>query len=71
MKKLDAQLDLLVKEIFRSLKTEVYDEESVRGITLTKTILVLSNLSLKLHQDEDGGYIKVSVMECPNFMLEV
>ena len=61
VKKSDAQLDLLVKEIFRGLRTEVYDEESVRVITLTKVIFDLPNLSLKLHQDEDGGYIKVSV----------
>ena len=71
VKKSDAQLDLLVKQIFRGLKTEVYDEESVRVITLTKTILDLPNLSLKLHQDEDGGYIKVSAMEYPNFIKAV
>ena len=71
MKKSDGQLDLLVKEIFRGLRTEVYDKESVRVVTLTKIILDVQNLSLKLHQDEDGGYIKVSVMEYPNFIKAV
>lgn len=35
----------------------VYDEESVRVIILTKTILDLPNLSLKLHQDEVSKYL--------------
>lgn len=65
----DAQLNLLVREIFRGLNTEVYDEQSVRIISLTKTILDLPTLSIKLHQTEsaDGGYIKVAVTEFSNF----
>ena len=57
--------------MFKGLKIEVYDKESVRVISLIKMILDLPNLSLKLHQDEDGGYVKVSVMEHPNFIKVV
>ena len=39
-KRSDAQLDLLVKKL--------YDEQSVRIISLTKTILDLPNLAIKL-----------------------
>ena len=63
----DKQLQLLINELHNGLKTEVYDEQSVRIITLTKTILDLSNLSVKLHQ-VDGGYIKIALTEFPNFM---
>ena len=62
----DKQLQLLINELHNGLKTEVYDEQSVRIITLTKTILDLSNLSVKLHQ-VDGGYIKIALTEFPNF----
>ena len=63
----DKQLQLLINELHNGLKTEVYDEQSVRIITLTKTILDLSNLSVKLQQ-VDGGYIKIALTEFPNFM---
>ncbi|CAB3978036.1 Hypothetical predicted protein [Paramuricea clavata] len=58
---------MLINELHDDLKTEVYDEQSVRIITLTKTILDLSKLSVKLHQ-VDGGYIKIALMKYPNFI---
>ena len=58
---------MLINELHTGLKTEVYDEQSVRIITLTKTIVDLSNLSVKMHQP-GGGYVKIALTEFPNFM---
>ena len=66
-KRTDKQLQLLINELHTGLKTEVYDEQSVRIITLTKTIVDLSNLSVKMHQ-LGGGYIKIALTEFPNFL---
>ena len=66
----DKQLELLLNERYNGLKTEVFDEQSQKIIALTKTILDLPSLAMKLHQ-VDGGYIKIALTEFPNFIKAV
>ena len=48
----------------------MYDEQSQKIIALTKTILDLPSLAMKLHQ-VDGGDIKIARTEFPNFIKAV
>ena len=48
----------LAKELYRGLKHEVYDDESVEVIKMTKVILDLPSLAIKLKHSE-VGYIKL------------
>ena len=66
----DKQLQFLINELYNGLKTEVYDEKSVMIIALTKTILDLPSLAIKLHQ-VDGGYIKIALTEFRNFLKAI
>ena len=61
MKKSDAQLLPLANELHRGLKDEVFDEESINIIKMTKVVLDLPALAKKLHHP-DGGYIKASIL---------
>ena len=63
----DKELILLVKELYRGLKNEVYDPKDVEIINLTKVILDLPSLGKKLHS-VGGGYIKVSRQEFPTYL---
>ena len=60
----------LAKELYRGLKHEVYDDESVEVIKMTKVILDLPSLAIKLKHSE-GGYIKLALTQFPLFINAV
>ena len=69
-KKSDEQLLSLSKELYRGLKDEVYDEESVEVIKMTKVILDFPSLAIKIKHPE-GGHIKMALTEFPLFINAV
>ena len=68
-KKSVEQLLSLSKELYRGLNDEVYDEESVEVIKMTKVILDLPSLAIKIKHPE--GHIKMALTEFPLFINAV
>ncbi|CAL4203053.1 unnamed protein product [Meganyctiphanes norvegica] len=69
LKKSNNQLLSLAKELYSGLKHEVYDIESVEVIKMTKVILDLLSLAIKLKHSE--GYIKLALTQFPLFINAV
>ena len=57
------QLLSLVKELHRGLSTEVYDAQAMRIIEISRKVLDVTSLGVKL---KDISFIKLSCLEFPN-----
>ena len=62
-----SQLFSLAKKLNRGLKHDVYDEESVKAIKMTRIIFNLPPLAIKLKYSE-GRHMKLGLTEFPMFI---
>ena len=60
----------LPKKLNRGLKHELYDEESVEAIKMTRIIFNVPPLAIKLKHSE-GGNIKLGLIQFPLFINAV
>ena len=67
-KHVDEKLQMLVTTLFLGQETEVFDANALRVISLTKIILDVPSIAIRLNSD---GYIKVAVEYGPEFLHAV
>ena len=66
-KHVDEKLQMLVTTLFSGKQTEVFDANALRVISLTKVILEVPSIAIRLNRD-GYGYTKIAVEYGPEFI---